>query len=53
MKRYTIYSLRLANELMKHGFQIIGTNINANNPKLKVFYFENTPELRQMVEKLK
>lgn len=52
MKDYMVYSLRVANALVEQGFEVINTSININNPKLKVFYFENTQELREAVAKL-
>lgn len=52
MKQYTIFSLRIANELAKRGFAIQGTGVNIKNPKYCVFYFEDTEELRAELNKL-
>lgn len=52
MRDYMIYSLRVANALVKRGFEITNTCVNINNPKLKVFYFEDTPELRTALAEL-
>ena len=52
MKDYMVYSLRVATALVDKGFEVINTSININNPKLKVFYFENTKELREAVAEL-
>lgn len=45
MKDYIVYSLRLAHYLINQGFELKNTGINMNNPKYKIFYFENTEEL--------
>lgn len=52
MKPYTVFSLRIANILVRQGFSIIGSGVNAKNPKLSVFYFEDTPEFRKALNKL-
>ena len=52
MKQYTVFSLRIANILARQGFQIIGSGVNAKNPKLSVFYFEDTPEFRKSLQQL-
>lgn len=49
-KDYVVYSLQLAHELTNKGFEIKATGINFNNPKLKVFYFENTVELQKAIK---
>lgn len=52
MKRCIVYSLRIANELVKMGYEIIETNINIQNPQYRVFFFEDTPEIRAEIAKL-
>lgn len=52
MKRYTVFSLRIANELVSKGFKVINTGINIKNPQYKVFFFEDTNELRAEIERL-
>ena len=52
MKQYTVFSLRIANILARQGFAIVGSGVNAKNPKLSVFYFEDTPEFRAALESL-
>lgn len=52
MNKYYIFSLRLANALTENGFEIIGRGINTRNPKYSVFYFEDTKELRNTLQKL-
>lgn len=49
-KNYTVYSLRLANQLVSKGFKIVGTGINDKNPKYNVFFFENTEEFRKVLK---
>ena len=51
MTKYKIFSLKLANELVDKGFVLLGTGINIKFPKYKVFYFEDTPELREAIKK--
>lgn len=41
-----IFSLKLANELMRKGNKVVDIEINTKNPKLKVFLFEDTDKLR-------
>lgn len=52
MKQYTVFSLRIANILARQGFEIVGSGVNAKNPKLSVFYFEDTPAFRAALDKL-
>ena len=52
MKQYTVFSLRIANVLVRQGFEIVGSGVNAKNPKLSVFYFEDTPAFREALESL-
>lgn len=52
MKPYTVFSLRIANVLVRQGFEIIGSGVNAKNPKMSVFYFEDTPKFREALESL-
>lgn len=53
MKEFIIYSKRLANELAKNGFKVLRADINYKYPNLYVFVFEDTPELREAVEKFR
>lgn len=48
-KGYTIFSQRLAHQLTKMGFEIIGTGINNKNPKLYCYHFRDSEELRKAV----
>lgn len=48
-KDYVIYNLKLANLLINAGFEMVGSGINIQNPKYRVFYFKDTPELRKAV----
>lgn len=50
MKNYVVYSLRVANDLVNKGFEILGTGINIQNPQYKVFFFEDTKELREAIK---
>lgn len=49
MKKYTVFSLKVANELINRGFALVGTGINLQHPKYKVFYFEDTEDLRAAI----
>lgn len=53
MKKYCVFSLRIANQLVKRGFEIIETGINLDDPKYKVFFFEDTAEFRKAFELIK
>ena len=52
-KEYIVYSLRLANKLANNGYSINRVAINKNNPKYNVYFFEDSAELRQIVENFK
>ena len=51
-KPYRIYSRRIALELRRKGFKIIGTDINENFPQYDVYLFEDTEQLREELTKL-
>lgn len=51
-KTYRIYSRRIALELRRKGFKIIGTDINENFPQYDVYLFEDTEQLREELTKL-
>ena len=51
-KSYRIYSRRIALELRRKGFKIIGTDINENFPQYDVYLFEDTEQLREELTKL-
>lgn len=48
-KDYAVFTIRLARVLMDHGFKLKNTGVNYNYPTLKVYYFEDTIELRKVV----
>lgn len=52
MKLYPIFSRRIVIELEKKGFSVIKIAPNKNKPNLNVYYFEETPALRQAAQKL-
>ena len=43
----------MAHELEKKGFHTIGSGINFNNPKYKVYYFEDSKELQNAINSIK
>ena len=51
-KSYRIYSRRIALELRRKGFKIVGTDINENFPQYDVYLFEDTEQLREELTKL-
>lgn len=51
-KSYRIYSRRIALELRRKGFKIIGTDVNENFPQYDVYLFEDTEQLREELTKL-
>lgn len=53
MRKYVVFSLKIANELVRRGFKIVDTGINTENPKLKVFYFEDTKAFRAALKEVK
>lgn len=40
-----IYSKQMAIYLRKHGFEIVGTDVNENKPEFDVWLFEDSPEM--------
>lgn len=49
---YKIFTLKLANKLVKMGFDIVDWEINTKKPDLKVFIFENSKELQDAITKI-
>ena len=52
MNLYPIFSRRIVIELEKRGFKVIKIAPNRKKPPLKVYYFEETAELRQAAQEL-
>lgn len=50
MKVYKIFTKRIANELCKMGFRVIGTEIHNQKPWLYVYLFEDTEAFRAALE---
>lgn len=50
---YTVFTKKLAHELCRAGFILLGTEINNQKPWLYVYLFEDTPFLRQAVQDYK
>jgi hypothetical protein len=48
-----IFNRRIANQLVNLGFKVQKYEINRNNPLLKVYIFESTPEFLTAFEQLK
>lgn len=49
---YTVLTLWLAKELQNRGFECIGTGRNIKKEQFKVFYFEDSDELRQAIDEI-
>lgn len=49
---FKVFTKRVAHELHKKGFKIIGTEINNEKPWFYVYLFEDTPELRAALAEL-
>lgn len=45
-KNFPIFSASITTELFNRGFKCIDSQINTRYPQYKVFYFEDTEELR-------
>ena len=52
MNEKAIYTRWLAFALRSQGFRLLRTDINPNYPELKVYVFENTPELLLAMSRL-
>lgn len=50
---YRIYTKKIAYELRKQGFKIVGTEVNENHPQFDVYLFIDTPELRKALSAYK
>lgn len=51
MKEFNCYSAKLAGYLRKHGFKIVGKKVNLKKPQYDVFIFEDSEQLRAVVDK--
>lgn len=49
-KNFPVFSAAITTELFNRGFKCIDSQINTRYPKYKVFYFEDTEELRAAFE---
>ncbi len=49
-KNFPIFSASITTELFNRGFKCIDSQINTRYPEYKVFYFEDTEELRAAFE---
>lgn len=47
-----IFTLKLADELVKRGNEIVDYEINTKNPKLKVFIFEDNERLQKDISEI-
>ena len=52
-KYYTIFSQRLMAELVAKGFVLINMRLDEKGSGRNVFYFRNSPELRQAIVRYK
>lgn len=48
-----IFTQRLAGFLMLNGFILIGTEPSRNNPRKNIFFFNDSPRLREYMEEYK
>ncbi len=48
--RKEIFSIRVANELVRLGHKIIDVRLNYKDPKLRVFIFNETEQLKKDLE---
>lgn len=53
MKLYPVFTRRLVIALESKGFKVIHMEPNRKNSALMVYYFEETPALREAVQELK
>lgn len=53
MKTKKIFSRKLAIYLREYGCKIISTEVNRHKPNLDVYIFEDTPELRILMDNYK
>lgn len=48
---FKVFTIKLAQELCKQGFRIVGTAPNFQKPWLYVYLFEDSPSLRAAVQR--
>ncbi|RII36786.1 hypothetical protein D2A34_05230 [Clostridium chromiireducens] len=48
-----VFNNHIAGQLLMEGFVLIDTHPNKNNPKVKVFRFENGGDLQKRLKELK
>ena len=53
MRLYPVFTRKLVIALEAKGFKVIHMEPNRNKPTLMVYYFEETPALREAVQLLK
>ena len=49
---YTIFMQKIANKLESRGFKVIKIVPNKRDPRYVVYYFEDTPELREALQEI-
>lgn len=49
---FKVFTKKLAIKLREQGFTIVETVVNSRKPQFDIYCFEDTPELRQAVERL-
>lgn len=47
-----IFKMWLANELVNKGFSVVKYEVNKDNPKLRVFIFEESKELGDAIQEI-
>ncbi len=50
MEYFKCFSSKLANNLIRNGFQMLGTEPNMKKPQYDVFLFEKTEKLSQYLD---
>ncbi len=50
MKPYIIFSKKLCGLLLLNGCVLLDIQDNIKNPKYKVYIFDNTPRLKEVIE---
>lgn len=50
---YVIRTQKLATYLIEKGFELVRTDDNREDPRFKIFLFQDTPVLRAMVKQYK
>lgn len=51
-RNYTVFNLNMAHKLTEMGFKYVGKQVNKNNPKYYVYFFQEEEGLEEAIKTL-